>query len=430
MNTGSTPGSNASTPAPLCPIPRTGVSGLPGVLLHILVLLAAAVLGIGISAMRTTSETEVVIAEILSAVTLLVLIVYLWRVSRSAKAMLPILIVLGIFLFYLTGSPLASAVLICLIFAVSEGSFLLAVQPKQQLLYFPLLPILAYAISAAVSRDLIGSVAALVPFPPMIVLALGTRHSAEKEDGLTRVGVICATSLTLGLSLGAMIALSVYRQLGTLEFSALLDALESTRLAFINEITSLEIPPELGEEAVAEMKEMISYANAENMVNSVFNLLPALAVVAVNLIAATVQTLQHATLRTFGHEACITDRVKAFRMSLISCIVFLVAYLVAFLEGTDASTLTGTVAQNIYIILMPGLALAGLIRITSSLARKGPGGMGCMFYLIILLPCLFLFAPFVFAAVEVIGHIVSSITSSIKPPDDDDDLFGRPPKDN
>ena len=83
-------------------------------------------------------------------------------------------------------------------------------------------------------------------------------------------------------------------------------------------------------------------------------------------------------------------------------------------------------AQNIYIILLPGLAMAGMLRITKGLVRKGPRGMGCLFFVIILIPCLLLFVPFVFAAFEVIGHIFSSLTAAIKPPDDNDP-FGNSP---
>ncbi len=424
-----------SDPAPLCPIPRTGIPGASGVILHIFLTLATALVGIGICAMRTTSATEVKIAEAISAVVILLLVVYLWRVTRTAKGIIPVLILTGVFLAYLTNSLIPSAVLCGLIFSISQGSMLLAVQSKKQLAWFPLVPIAAYAVTLALSRDPVGSVAALVPVPPMLVLAWGTRNSAEKETGLTRVGVICATSLALGLSMGAMILLSVYRHLGALEPTALWDALESFRVALVDQITSMEIPTEgLNEEALEEVKSLFSHANVSNMVNSMLNILPAMAVVTVNLISASAQLIQHASLRTFGFENSITDRVKAYRMSLISCVVFLLAYLVAFLEtfleGASTSTLTGTVAQNIYIILMPGLALAGMLRIMRGLVKKGPRGMGCLFYLIILIPCLFLFAPFVFAAVEVIGHIFQSIISSIKPPEDDNDIFGSPPKNN
>jgi hypothetical protein len=50
--------------------------------------------------------------------------------------------------------------------------------------------------------------------------------------------------------------------------------------------------------------------------------------------------------------------------------------------------------------------------------------MGCLFYLFLLLPLLLLFAPFLLAAVEVIGHIVSAISAAFKDPEDEDP-FGR-----
>ena len=416
-----TPDSKARpTPAPLCPLDRSGMPGTSGIILHIFVAIAAAMVGIGICAMRTTSPAEVQIAEGVSIAVMLLLAVYLWRVSRSAKGILPLLVCTCIFLAYLTESAIPSAVLAGFLFAVGEGSVLLAVQPKSRLTWFPLIPMAAYAVTALVSRDLVGSLASLVPFPPMLVLALATRSSAGREDGLTRVGVICATSLTMGVSLGAMILLSVYRLLGTLEPAALLEAVEAARLYLIESISSAEIPEGLNEETLAEVKEMLSYANVENLVNSAFNLLPACFVVAVNLMATVAQSIQHASLRAFGFEKSISARVTAFRMSLVSCLIFFAAYVVALLEGTDTSTLAGTVAQNVYIILMPGLALAGLLRITSGLVRKGARGMGCLFFLVILIPCLFLLAPFVFAAFEVIGHVFEVITSALKPPDDDD----------
>ena len=412
---------------PLHPIPRSGLPGAAGTVLHIFLILATALVGIGICAMRTTSQTEVYIAQAVSGIAMLLLVVYLWRVARSATGILPVLILVGVFLAYLTNSLIPSAVLCGLIFSVSQGSTLLAVQTKKNLLWFPVVAMVAYALTLAVSRDPIGSLAVLIPFPPMVVLALGTRDSAAKENGLTRVGVICATSLALGLSLGAMILLSVYRHLGTLDPTVLAEALEAFRLNLIDQIVSTEIPTEgLNREALEEFESLFSYSSVSNMVNGIFNTLPAMAVVTVNLIAAAVQMIQHAALRTFGFEESITPRVKAYHMSLISCIVFTLAYLVSLLEGTETSTLTGTVAQNVYIILLPGLAMAGMLRITKGLVRKGPRGMGCLFFVIILIPCLLLFVPFVFAAVEVIGHIFSSLTAAIKPPDDNDP-FGNSP---
>lgn len=425
MNATPRPDPAKASPAPLCPIPRNGISGAAGILLSILLTIASAMVGICPYALARSTESEPLFAQITSVGVLLLLVLYLWRVTKSAKGLLPILIFSGVAIYYFTGSLIFTASVCSLLFAVGEGSFLLAVLPRKQWAWIPLIPIVAYAAALALTRDPFSSASALVPFPPMVVLALGTRNSAEKEDGLTRVGVICATSLALGLSLIAAGALTFYHELGTISPEAVAKEMDIIRNAIIEEITSAEIPEGFDPEMLAELEKMLTYANAENTVNSVFNLLPALFVAVVNILAACAQTFQHATLRTFGMEASLTDRVRAFRMSLISCIVFLGAYLITFLENSVVSTLTGTVAQNIYIILLPGLALAGMLRIMNALARKGPRGLGCLFYLVLLIPCMLLFAPVVLAAVEVIGHLFSAITTAIKP-SDDDDPFGNP----
>lgn len=412
------------TPAPLCPIPRNGIKGSAGIILFGLLTIASAMVGTAPYAMTVFTESEPFPAQAVSVGVLVLLLLYLWRVTRTAKGMLPILIFSGVAIFYFTGSLVLTASLCSLLFAIGEGSFLLAVLPSKHLAWVPIMPILAYAAALALTRDPFTSAAALTPFPAMMAMAWGTRNSAEKEGGLTRVGVLCATSLALGLTLIAVCVLYLYRRLGTLAPDVLLAEMEAFRAALIDEITSAEIPEGFDPEMVAELEKMLTYDSAKNTVNSVFNLIPAIFVVAVNLITAGAQVLQHATLRTFGMGDSVTDRVRAFRMSLISCIVFTVAYLVTFLENAEVSTLAGTVAQNVYIILLPGLALAGMLRIMNSLVRKGPRGLGCLFYLAIIIPCLLLVAPFVLAAFEVIGHLYTSITSAIKP--DDDDPFGKP----
>lgn len=405
--------------APLCPIPRDGVNRTSGLILSVLLTLASAMVGIGLFAVGTVSESGFSLPRGMAIASLVLFALYLWRVTRTSKGILPILVIAGIFVFYFTGSVELTAALIGLLFAIGEGSFLLAVLPRRLFGWFPMIPIAAYAAALAVTRDPVGAAAVLIPFPPMLVLALTTRRAAASEEGPTRVGVICATALALGISVAVLTASGLYMQLGSLSPDILMGFMEELRAALIEGITSAEIPEGLAPEMVEQLEEMKTYSNAQNVVNSVFNLLPALFVVVVNIISAVVQMMQHASLRTFGYGDSVSNRVRAFGMSLISCIVFLAAYLVVFLGGSDTSSLAGTIAQNVYVILLPGLALAGVIRIMSGLARKGPRHLGCLFYLFLLVPCLLILAPVIPAAIEVIGHIYGAITSAIKPPDDD-----------
>ena len=415
-----------ATSAPLCPIPRDGLQGAASPILYVLLLLSSLLVGIGATHFDPlTGSTSLSIPEALCSAAILVLIVYLWRVTRTAKGVIPLLVVLGVFLTYSTGSILPAGALCGTVFTVGVGSFLIAVQPKNRLAALPIIPLLAYGITAALSLDFVASLVVLLPWPAAWVLAVSTRRSAASENGPNRVGVICSASLALGLTTIAFLALSVYDSLGTLEPSVLVEAIEAIREELILAIHSQPLPETLSPELAEQWREQLEYANVENTVNYIFNLLPAICTVTVFLLITVCQSIQHSTLRTFGLGECVSDRVKAFEMSLMSCVVFLAAYLVTMAEIGTVSTPLGVAAVNMVIILLPGLALAGLLRLTRSLTRKGRQGMGCLFYLIIASFCLLIVAPYILAAVEVIGHIFQAVTSKLKFEDNDDDPFEK-----
>ena len=404
------------TSSPPVPIPRDGFKS--GALLpHILLFLATVLMGVGFCAVQPTFIGNAQIVETFSGVGILLLVVYLWRVTRGGRGVLILTVLAGLFLCGQTGSLIHAGLLCGILFSISQGALLLAIQPKEKLAFFPLIPVLAYAATTLLSRDPLGALAVLIPYPPMVALALSTRASAEKEDGPTRTGVICTTSVALGVSLGGMILLTLVRHYGTSNLSVIL---EHARKAMMDYTLSLDLPDMLTPEQMEAVQELLSYENVKNAVNSLFNLLPALFAIAVMIPSAVCQSFLFSSLKAFGHEASITSGVKAFRMSTISCVVFLVVYAAVWLDRSVVSSLAGTVAQNVYLILLPGLAMAGTSRATSTLARKGPRGMGCLFYLIILIPCLLVIAPIVPAMLEVIGNLFNTISSKLKSPEDDD----------
>ena len=411
-------------PASLRPIPRQGINGSAGVILHICLLLSTLLVGVGVTLLQPSEELTLTLPEGLTAAAMLLLVFHLLRVTRTAKGTVPLLITVGAFLTFLTNSLLPAGILCGLVFTVGEGSLLIAVQPKNRLAVLPLIPLLGYGVTLLLSRDPVASLSVLLPWPAAWALAQGTRRSAASEEGPNRVGVICGTALAFGLTVAALLAVFVFRALGTLEPSALADAFEQFRLDLIYELHTRPMPEGLSSELVETWKEMSSYANVENTVNDAINLLPAVCVVTALVFATACQSIQHAALRAFGLEECVTDRVKAFEMSLLSCVVFALACLPVFLDTGTTSTFLGAAAQNVYVILLPGLALAGLLRLTRSLTQKGPRAMGCLFYVVILGFCLLIFAPFVLAATEVIGHIFTAVSSKLKFDGDDDDPFG------
>ena len=407
--------------APLCPIPRNGPGDASGAtaFLFLLLFLSTALTGVGLYSLPPMSEGGMPLTDMLAGAAIVLLVIYLWRITRTARAILPILIAVGGFLSFYTGSLLPAALLCGAVFTLSVGALAVAVLPEKGVVWLPLVPVAAYALTVALSRDPLSSVAVLLPWPAAVVMALRTRRSAEDREGPNRVGVICATALALGVSLVIFALPLIFIALGTLHPDALSEAIEALREGIIRSFLAYEMPADLDPALAEQWQNLLTHANLREMVNSGFNLLPGIAVAVLLVLVAACQAILLASLRAFGYESSVTLPVKEFRMSLISCIVFLVAYLLVILENSTVSSLTGTVAQNVTIILLPGLALAGMLRTTRGLVRRGSRGMGCLFFFIILIPCLMVIAPYVMAAVEVIGNIVSAIASALNPPDND-----------
>ncbi len=418
MEQNSTPRSPQAT---LVPIPRTGLRGSSGVLLFLAFTLASAVVGIGICAMRTTAAYEARVAEVISGIASILLCLYAFRIGHRAKGILPVLIIVAGLLAYLCNSLIPAAVLIALVTGTASGALLFSIVSKKQLSFLPLIPLLAYGVTLVCSWDIVGSVACLIPLPPAAVLAFGTRRSAAREDGPNRVGVLCLTTAALALTLGGMFALSLYRQLGSLDMQTLTAALDATRENTIVWLTSYEIP----EGTSQALRDMFSRENVEMVVNYTINLLPGILIVLLNLISTVSQLLLHASLVSFGCGTSLSEHVRLFRMSTVSCFVFVAAYIVALIESGETSTLAGTVAENIYLILIPGLAFAGFLRLLAFVTQRR---MGCTSFLIIfvlpfaviMMPILLAVVAPILAVVEIAGRIGAFFKSKVDAGDDSD----------
>lgn len=409
--------STADAPrSPLVPIPRNGLRGSSGVLLFLMLTLSLATVGIGLSWGQMTSRAALTAAEAVSGVSLVLLFLYTWRIAKRAKGVLPILLLVALLGAYIFDSFVPAATLLALVCAVTLGALALSILTSKQAAWAPLAPIIAYVATLLLCRDAVGAAACLLPIPAAWALSYGTRRSAERENGPTRVGVICLTSFTLTASLVGLAAVALYRTLGSLDPSTLTEALDAARESVITWITSMELPAELPD----EMRDLFSRESAEAMVNGTVNLLPGYIIAAVNLLAAVAQLLFQAALVAFGCGASLSDRVRVFRMSAVSCAVFTAAYLLALIGNGETSTLWGTVAHNMYLILLPGLAFAGMLRLVAGITTRR---MGCFSLLVLLFaPLMFLIAPPLLAAVEVIGRFGAFLGSKLRPPED-----GTPP---
>ena len=401
----------------LVPIPRNGIAGTPGVILHVLLALASVMIPIGIDSLRFAPILSEDVLDVLSLAVILILGFSLLRICSSVRGFIPLLLIGGAVLIFV-GLPLPTvALLLAFLYAAGVGGLLLAVASRKEAPFFPLVMLGAYAVSLLICRDAAFALLCLLPYPAAAALAIGTRSSAAKEDGLTRVGVICATSLVLGLSIALAAYVALDRMLGGLTLDSLHEWIEGIRTAMISML--LAIKDALPAETLATLT--LDTETVTNVVNAAFNILPGTLIVLLNVTVAVSQLILHAGLVTFGHGASITERVRVFRMSMVSAVVFLLGYVVALVSsGGSASTLVGAVAENLVTILQPGLALCGLLRLVAGFGRRVASGRGgCLLFLFVI-PCLFFSAPVVLAIYESIAAILTPILARRKAPKDPD----------
>ena len=116
-------------------------------------------------------------------------------------------------------------------------------------------------------------------------------------------------------------------------------------------------------------------------VGTMFNLLPGLLITLCNVVAYVI----HSKYLT----VCYPDPKKSrdelapmleFDISLTSAIVYIVAVIATFVLVTGGSALYGAVAENIVIVLAPGLILVALGGIRELIAKKGPSCLGTLIY--------------------------------------------------
>lgn len=416
------PAFNANLPPK--PLTRRGLPTQPLWLLSIVTALSAAMLAGGISYLSGSCQLNAVAMEILSAAMCVLILFCLFRVRKSNRWLAPLLLIVGGLLYATCGSFSLSVLVLALPASVGFSALLLAVSEKQVLSRLAFIPLAAYGLSLILCRDPLLSLLSLLPFPAAAALAFGTRAAADgREDAPGRVGVVCLTSLCLGVCMAGIALLLLGRHLGTLSPTHLSEWLESLRTALSRAIVEViqQLVDALPEQANGEtaLVTVPTEEQARNFVNSFINIFPGMAIAFCNILAALGQVVLHGCLTAFGYEASVRGQVRRFRMSLMSCIVFLLAAIITTVTSLTSqdSTLVGTVAQNISLILQPGLILIGVLRIFTRPARR----VGCLsFLLLLMLPFLLLYASPLVAAYAAVATILDTILAHIRPPEGED----------
>ncbi len=286
---------------------------------------------------------------------------------------------------------------LCLLVTVSIGAYLVCTVRSYRLL---VIPVLAYAIALLISRDAMLAVLAVLAMPAAGVLA----HATMKNSGRVASVSLCAAMLALCAAFG--LSLLWYRSFGAISLGDIRATLDTLRDQIILTWEQDEYA-ELVEQWLAShpfgdtvtTSTFIHFA-----VNTAFSLLPAMAVLALNLVSFAAQvTCTNAFVGT-GLPMMATRSARLFVLSVPSAVIFLIAGVVSlFSSGT---TVFSALMLNLTLILLPPMCIVGAYKLAADFrSRVSP-------LTVILLIAAVLFAP----ALLIFGVAVSgAVTTLVRP---------------
>ena len=290
-----------------------------------------------------------------AALFIIVCLVLCYTLVRSVRALLWYLVPL--FLLYSVSAMLPApatpftlpASFLAIVFGGACGAFLLIhYHDLRKYPYLIALPVAAYLAAALLTGDWVRACLALLPLAMAIVTALCALLYLSHNDSLLAIaGVLAAT-----LAVAGIVTLGVTGNLGTNPLTFMADALRTGVFDLFAEQRALYA--ELG---ISEL--MMTDVDIANIAAMLVNLLPGLFAVACTVTAFLIWRTLMCLLLCFRSVPRLPRRMAAFSMSVASALVFLAALFISLLANGETVTLGGVVAQNVTLVLEPGLALVG-----------------------------------------------------------------------
>ncbi len=323
------------------------------------------------------------------------------RMAGSFKPIAGFAIVVAIFVF-LGGAVLPMALLVAFASASCIYAGLL-LERKSWIRW--ILPAIPLVIAGVLTRSPSGALFALATVPCSAMLALSIN---KKYD---RVGAICRISAGICGFAAAIFAVGVYSFAGELSLSAARDLIDSAK-------TGLTL---MLDGAMTEMSEMLGGELAgldvtnvtELAVSAVFNLLPAIVITLANIAAYVIHSLFMSVYFTTDEQRKQALPMMAFEMSLTSAVVYIAALILSLVLVSDGAALYGTAAENVMLVLAPGLILTALAGIRVLTLRKGPSCLGTLLYLGVIFMLASL-SPYVIMAVALVGAVLTVVAHIVK----------------
>ena len=280
----------------------------------------------------------------------------------TADKKIPLAITL--FALFMTLSADDSFKALALILAVLSGTAILArLLDMMKLPVAVAAPILASVVAAVITRSL---TAAILPLS-FIIPAVALCYSFKK--GEKRVFSICLTSAALLISFAITVFAALLESEVALNPSTLSAFSESLKSQLSELFLSYELSTPKG-----EIYQVFTELEAVNLAEALVSLVPAFLIISTNVIAFFSQKLLFNMALRAGEEKRFTGEMVALILSPAAGATFILSFFISTLTALSSdNALLTTVFDNLFIILLPGLAASGIMFKVAKIAHTRRG---------------------------------------------------------
>ena len=237
------------------------------------------------------------------------------------------------------------------------------------------IPLVAFAVALAVTRDWRVSLLALAFLPAAILLAVATLL------GKKRTTAICFAIGGFLISLLTIILIALYLTQGKIDRAAVTASVDSLRELFIGEMQKMrDLLMQETSKAVVDAQTQATYDQlmqdfsgdevyklSVQLFDTVLGIIPALAAILCAVLAFEAQSLLNTIYGNFGFSEVLTIEATEFTMSGVSAVLYAASFFLTLFVSESA--MVGAVLQNVALILLPGFCVIGVQDIARLLSR-------------------------------------------------------------
>ncbi len=257
-----------------------------------------------------------------------------------------------------TGSPAVIALVVGTVAACGIYSALVSAARSWQIGLLALTPAISFAVTLALTSDVILAIIALAPYLPSLVMGIGTRRGVERSFSIASFALVC------GAEIGICALIHICTQNGYLSLEVIGESANYFQTVagdlFISAIETAGNVP-VTEDILIQM---------QSLALDLTNLLVGIVSASLIIFGFFAQRIQHSVFEKYELEKLQNMSGAPIRASVTAALVFAAAHIFSYTSGASSSpSFVAAVGANISLILMPLLLYVGF-EFVSGLPKK------------------------------------------------------------